>query len=530
MYVLAAFAAESALLPSRVQMAFTLAYHVILVPLGVALPAYTLLMEGIGIAKKDPAAIRIARRWSVVMAVQFAVGAVTGTILSFEFGILWPKLMGRFGAALGMGFAIEGLAFFLEAIFIGIYLYGWTRLRPRTHLLLGLALPPAGVLGTVSVLASNSFMNTPGGVTLGSSGQVVSVDVLGTLFTRALAYEFWHFLIATYITAGFIVASIYAVAWLRGRRDHYQRLAFAIPFTVAALLTPVELVVGDLSARALVADQPAKFAAMEVTWKTQSHNPEVIGGLLNDSGQVNFGLSIPSFDSILIGLSPDTVAPGLTSVPANARPTIAEANITHLAFDLMVGLGSAGVALTVWYFVVLLFRRRLPQSRWFYGAASLAGIGSYAAVESGWVTTEVGRQPWIVYNLMRVSDAVTSAPGAFVWSMLSVLIVVYAIIAVVAITLVLKLARRWRQEDAIDAPTAPEEGAPYGPRSEILPESGSARERQGISGTIHTMAIGTVLAFLGFGVLILLVIALSLVGLGAVMRRSVRVFRRRPSR
>jgi cytochrome d ubiquinol oxidase subunit I len=529
MHLAPLFAAESALLPSRIQMAFTLAYHVILVPLGVAFPAYTLLMNGIGIFKNDPAAIRIARRWSVVMAVQFAVGAVTGTILSFEFGILWPKLMGRYGAALGLGFAIEGLAFFLEAIFIGVYLYGWTHLRPRTHFLLGMALPPAGVLGTASVLAANAFMNTPGGVTLGSSGQVVGVDVLGALFTRALGYEFWHFLIATYIAAGFIVASVYAVAWLRGRRDHYQRLAFAIPFTVAALLTPVELVVGDLSARALVSDQPAKFAAMEVTWKTRSHNPEVIGGLLNGSGQVNFGVSIPSFDSILIGWSPNAVAPGLTSVAANARPTIAEANITHLAFDLMVGLGSAGVALTVWYFVVLLYRRRLPQSRWFYRAASLAGIGSYAAVESGWVTTEVGRQPWIVYNVMRVSDAVTSAPGAFVWSMLSVLIVVYATMAVIAVTLLLKLAGRWRREDATEAPTAPEEGAPYGPRSEILSERAPGRVRQGISGTIQMIAITTVLALLGFGILIALVIVLSLVGLGALARRSLRVFTRSSS-
>jgi len=528
MHLLTLVAAESALLPSRIQMAFTLAYHVILVPLGVAFPAYTLLMEGIGIFKKDAAAIRIARRWSVVMAVQFAVGAVTGTILSFEFGILWPKLMGRFGAALGMGFAIEGLAFFLEAIFIGIYLYGWTRLRPRTHFLLGLALPPAGVLGTVSVLATNAFMNTPGGVTLGSSGEVTSVDVLGALFTRALAYEFWHFLIAIYITAGFIVASIYAVAWLRGRRDHYQRLAFAIPFTVAALLTPVELVVGDLSARALVADQPAKFAAMEVTWKTRSHNPEVIGGLLTDSGQVNFGLSIPSFDSILIGLSPDTVAPGLTSVPATARPTIAEANITHLAFDAMVGLGSAGVALALWYFVVLMYRRRLPQSRWFYGAASLAGIGSYAAVEAGWATTEVGRQPWIVYNLMRVSDAVTSAPGAVVWSMLSVLIVVYAAFAVIAVTLLLRLAGRWRREDAIDTPGAPEAGVPYGPPSERLAADAPGRVKQGISGTVQVI-IAAVLALLGLGIVIALVIALSLVGLGAAARRFIGRFTRSSS-
>jgi cytochrome bd ubiquinol oxidase subunit I len=461
------YLAADALLPSRIQMAFTLAYHVIMVPLGVALPTYALLMNGIGILKNDPVALRIARRWSVVMAVQFAVGAVTGTILSFEFGILWPKLMGRYGAALGLGFAIEGLAFFLEAIFIAIYLYGWTRLRPKTHFLLGLALPPAGVLGTVSVLASNYFMQTPGGITLSPTGQVLSVDVLGVLFPRSLAYEFWHFLIAAYIAAGFVVASIYAVSWLRGRRDRYQRLAFAVPFTIAALLTPVQLVVGDLSARALVTDQPAKFAAMEITWKTRSHNPEYIGGVINSAGQVNFGIAIPSFDSILIGSNPNSVAPGLTSAPVDARPSIAEANITHLAFDLMVGLGSAGAALTVWYFVVLIRRRRLPQSPWFYRVASLAGVGSYIAIESGWTTTEVGRQPWIVYNSMRVADAVTSASGSFVWTMLSVLLVVYVAIAFGFATVLRGLVARWRQEDERELVRAPEEGAPYGPRAEL---------------------------------------------------------------
>ena len=463
--------AADALLPSRIQMAFTLAYHVIMVPLGVALPTYTLLMNGIGIFKKDPTALRIARRWSVVMALQFAVGAVTGTILSFEFGILWPRLMGRYGAALGLGFAIEGLAFFLEAIFIGIYLYGWTRLRAKTHFLLGLALPPAGVLGTVSVLAANSFMQTPGGITVSPTGQLLSVDVWGALFTRSLGYEFWHFLIATYMAAGFTVASIYAVAWLRGRRDHYQRLAFALSFTVAAVLAPVQLVVGDLSARALVVDQPAKFAAMEITWRTRSHNPEYVGGLLNGAGQVHFGVAIPSFDSILIGSSPTSVAPGLTSVAADARPAIAEANITHLAFDLMVGLGTAGVVLMVWYFVVLLGRRRLPQSPWFYRVAALAGIGSYLAIESGWTTTEVGRQPWIVYNLMRVTDAVTSAPASFVWSMLSVLLVVYVAIAVIFVTVLLRLAAQWRRDDERELERAPEEGAPYGPRLELATDA-----------------------------------------------------------
>ncbi len=460
----------SALLPSRIQMAFTLASHVLLVPFGVALPFYTLLMEAIGIYRGDRVALKLARRWSVAMAVQFAVGAVTGTILSFEFGILWPKMLGRYGAAFGLGFAIEGIAFFIEAIFIGIYLYGWRLLPPRIHFALGLVLIPAGFLGAFGVLSSNSWMNTPGGVTLNASGRLVDVDALGTLFTRALPYEFWHFVIAIYLTAGFFVASIYAVAWLRGRRDHYVRLAFAVPFTVAAALAPVQILVGDLSARGLVTDQPSKFAAMEINWTTRSHNPEVIGGILTDAGQVELGIAIPSLDSILVGYSPDAVAPGLSSIAPNSRPSIVEANITHLAFDLMVGLGSAGGALAAWYFLVLLRRRDLPRSRWFYRVAALAGAGSYVAVESGWVTTEVGRQPWIVFGVMRVADAVTDAPAAYVWTMLSVLVVVYAAIAAIFVVLVLNLSARWRRDDlaAAAAAEAPEEGMPYGPRRSNL--------------------------------------------------------------
>lgn len=459
-------AGESALLPSRIQMAFTLAAHVLLVPLGVALPTLTLVMEGIGLLRNDPLALRIARRWSVVMAVQFAVGAVTGTILSFEFGILWPRLMGRFGAALGLGFAIEGIAFFIEAIFIGIYLYGWRRLPPRAHFALGLVLPPAGVLGTVAVLSPNAFMNTPAGVTL-ASGRVVDVNPWSALSPPALGYEFWHFLIALYMTAGFIVASVYAVAWLRGRRDHYQRLAFAVPFTIAAALTPLQLVIGDLSARALATDQPAKFAAMEVTWSTRAHNPEVIGGFIDSSGQVHLGIPIPDLDSLLVGFSPNTAVQGLTVFAPDSRPTSAEANLTHLAFDAMVGLGLAGAALAVWYFSSVGLRRRLPESRSFYRLAALAGAGCYVAVETGWITTEIGRQPWIVYHLMRVSEAVTDAPASFVWTMLSVLVVVYALIGYFFVTLLVRLGRRWRGEDST-AEEAPEEGAPYGPRPQRL--------------------------------------------------------------
>jgi cytochrome d ubiquinol oxidase subunit I len=463
-------APPAALLPSREQMAFTLGYHILLVPLGVVFPLITLVMEGIGIWRRDAVALTLARRWSVVMAIQFAVGAVTGTVLSFEFGLLWPRMMGRFGDVFGAGFAVEGLGFFLEAIFISIYLYGWRALPPKVHFAIGWVLPPAGFLGAFGVIAASSWMNTPAGFRLGADGKPVDVDVLGALFTRALGYEFWHFMLAAYMTAGFAVAAVYAVGWLRGRRDRYHRLGFTVPFTIGAVLAPVQLVVGDIAARALVQDQPAKFAAMEITWTARNHNPEIVGGILYPDGHVGLGLSIPDLNSLLIGFSPNATAPGLSGFPADARPTVVEANMVHLSFDLMVGLGSIALLLALWYGWAWLRHRDLPRSRWFFVAAALAGPGAYVAVECGWITTEVGRQPWIVYGLMRVVDAVNPLPAAYVWVTFTALVVAYATIAFFFILVMLRLSARWRRDGA-----APEVGAPYGPRpSSVRPPAGGA--------------------------------------------------------
>jgi cytochrome d ubiquinol oxidase subunit I len=424
-------------------------------------------MEGIGLRRNDPVALRLARRWSVVMAIQFAVGAVTGTILSFEFGILWPRMMGRFGDVFGIGFGIEGIAFFLEAIFIGIYLYGWTRLRPARHFALGLVLPPTGLLGAFGVIVANSWMNTPAGFQLGPTGRPVNVSILSAIFTPALGYEFWHLIVALYMTAALMVASVYAFGWLRGRHDRYHRLGFTVPFTIGAVLAPIQVVIGDVATRAVFLTQPAKFAAMEVTWRTQSHNPEVLGGLLRADGTVVLGLSIPSLDSLLAGFSPDTVVNGLTTFSADSRPSIVEANFVHLAFDLMVGLGSIACLLTLWYAAAWVRTRDLPRSKWFFRGASLAGVGSYLAIEAGWVTTEVGRQPWIVYNLMRVGDAVNPVNPVYIWVMFGALLVVYAVIAFFFVSGLLRLSARWRTEDekgVVEEPP-PEEAAPYGPRT-----------------------------------------------------------------
>ncbi|MER7184116.1 cytochrome ubiquinol oxidase subunit I [Streptomyces hyaluromycini] len=460
-------------LPARSMMAFTLASHIILVPLGVALPLITLVMHGYGLRRGDTTALLLARRWSAVMAVQFAIGVVTGTVLSFEFGLLWPGMMGRWGDVFGIGFGVEAWAFFLEAVLIAIYLYGWRRLPSRTHFLLGLPLPLVALLGAFGILAANSWMNTPRGFTLDSAGNPVDVKIWKAVFTPMFGPEYWHFVFAMFVTAGYVVAGVYATGRLRGRRDRYHRLGFTIPFTLAAVCTPVQFVLGDSIARQVFQKQPVKFAGMEIVWKTATHQTEYLYGRLHPDGTVTGGIGIPGLDSVLAGFRPDTRVTGLTSVPAADRPTPAQATIAHWAFDTMVGIGSLLLLLALWYGVLWLRRRRLPASPWFFRAAACAGVASVAAVECGWITTEVGRQPWIVYQNMRVAEAVTATRSTGLWIMFAVVVVVYVFVFGSFLAVLLKMRARWRLADEQGGPHPPKEtpesdtpetDTPYGPR------------------------------------------------------------------
>jgi cytochrome d ubiquinol oxidase subunit I len=443
--------AVSDLLLAREQMAFTLGFHIILAALGVAFPAITLTANWWGLRKEDDTALRLARRWSTAMAVLFAVGAVTGTVLSFEMGLLWPRFMDRFGEVFGTAFAIEGIFFFTEAIFIAIYIYGWRRLSPWAHFWSGVPIVISGVGGALSVVAVNSWMNQPAGFETDSAGRVTSVEPLSVIFNQATAYEVPHMVLAAYMVAGFTVASVYAVGILRGRRDRYHRLGFAIPFAIAAIATPVQLFVGDTAARAIADDQPAKFAAMEYVLETGPNQSEHIGGILVDD-EVKFGIAIPDLDSILVGFSPDTVVTGLDRIPDDEEPPAP--TLLHLAFDTMVGVGTLLLLLGAWFGLALWRRRSLPRSRWFWRAASIAGVASIVALECGWIVTEVGRQPWIVYRHMRTEDAVTGASG--IWVSLTVVVLLYAVLGVGTVAALRALSRRWRREDV-------EAGLPYGP-------------------------------------------------------------------
>lgn len=439
--------------PARSQMGSSLGFHIILACFGIAFPAVVMTAEWIGIRRGDAAAMLLARRWSKVMAVLIAVGAVTGTVLSYEMGLLWPGLMGRFGAAIGFPFSMEGIFFFLEAIFVGVYLYGWRRLPPWAHWWSGVPIVVSGLLGAMSVVAANSWMNSPAGYTL-TDGRLTRVNPLSVFFNASTPYETPHMILAAYMVTGFVVAGVYAVGLLRGRRDRYHRLGFAIPFAIGGIAAPLQVVMGDTIARFVAQNQPVKFAAMEFVSRTGREVPEWLGGILIN-GHVYFGAAVPALDSLLVGFSPHTRVIGWDSVPSSRRPPLV--SLIHLSFDAMVVLGFLLVALAAWQAVWWWSRRRLLLTRWFLVPAALSGVAAVIAMEAGWVVTEVGRQPWIVYHVMLVGAAVTPSSGVPVE--LGVILALYAVLTVVSIGIPMIMSRRWRETPAEEEA----EQVPYGP-------------------------------------------------------------------
>jgi cytochrome bd ubiquinol oxidase subunit I len=457
---LTTFAASSELLPARSQMAFTLGFHIILASLGVAFPAIMLIANYIGLRRNDPVALELAKRWSKVAAVTFAVGAVTGTVLSFEFGLLWPEFTSRFGDVFGILFAVEGIFFFIEAIFIAIYIFGWKRLRPWAHFWTGVPIVICGIGGAFSVVAVNSWMNQPQGFTLGADGTVTDIDPLKVIFNPAVPYEVPHMILAAYLVSGFVIASVYAVGMLKGRRDRHHRLGLLIPLTVAAIATPIQFVVGDTAARAIAEDQPVKFAAMECVQETHRDVTEYLGGICTDDG-VKGGIGIPGLDSWLVGFSTDTKVTGLDSVPPDDRPP---ANtLLHWAFDAMVGICVLLIGLGLWFGIAWWRRRDIPGSKWFLRAVAVSGVAGIVALECGWIVTEVGRQPWVVYEVMRTEDAVTGASG--VWVTFSLVLALYTALGIATVVVLRGMARRWRTAgiDDLEVPYGPSAPPPVSP-------------------------------------------------------------------
>lgn len=454
--LLAAEGEPPGLLPARQQMAFSLGWHIVLACFGVAFPTIIFVVHRRGIVHDDPVALGLAQRWAKVSAVLFAIGAVSGTVLSFEMGLLWPGLMGRFGDVLGLPFAFEGLSFFVEAIFLGIYLYGWGRLPPRRHLLMLIPMAVAGVVGTFCVVSVNAWMNHPAGFTI-RDGQVTDVDPWRAMFNNAAVLQFAHMWVAAFMVVGLTVSGVYACGLLRGRADAHHRLGFTVPFAFASVAAVAQPVIGHVLGMRIHDTQPAKLAAFELAQTTEEPAPLRLGGVLID-GEVRWALTIPRLGSIIARNSWDAPVPGLDEVPRSQWPPV---NITHLAFQSMVGIGTLLAAVAVVYWLARWRGRDLLGNRWFLRLAVITGPLAIIAVESGWVATEVGRQPWTVWQVLTTAEAASQSSGLW-WSYLAVL-VVYLGMTVGAYVVLRSMARRWRAGEA-DLPS------PYGPpRSESVP-------------------------------------------------------------
>jgi cytochrome bd ubiquinol oxidase subunit I len=431
------------LLEARQMQALSFAVHIPLVCFGIAFPAMVLFAEWMYHRTGDDVYRTIARRWTRIMVALFAVGVITGTILSFEMGLLWPNFTATFGSVFGLGFAIEGFSFFMEAIFIGIYVYGWDRLSPRAHMLSGVPIVLSGFTGSWMVISVNGWMNHPEGFRL-AGGRVVDVHPWSALFGNSYFWhELVHMYVAGYMVTGFVMAAAYAVAKLRGRWTRYERTALAIPLTIAALASPVQFLVGDWAGRTVAQNQPVKLAAFEGLPQTQRGAPIHILGVYTDD-EVKYGIKIPRLLSLLAFHDPNAVVKGLNVVPPADRPPV---NVVRFAFQTMVGIGTLLALLGVWFVVVRVRRRALPETPWFFRAVALAGPLSVVALIAGWTVTEVGRQPWVVYRVMRTADAVTGADGIpFGYAALAA---VYACVAVGVYWILRRLAK------------VPLEGAPH---------------------------------------------------------------------
>lgn len=450
-----ALAAEPAgLLPARNQMAFSLGWHIVLACFGVAFPAMIFVVHRRGL-RGDKDALELAKRWSKSSAVLFAIGAVSGTVLSFEMGLLWPGLMGKYGDVLGLPFALEGISFFIEAIFLGIYLYGWGRLPGRIHLWMLLPMMLAGIAGTFNVVAVNAWMNDPVGFALTDAGQVTDVNPWAPLLSTHAWLQFGHMWVAAYMVVGFLVAAVYAVGMLRGRRDHHHRTGFLVAFAFASVAALVQPVMGHVLGIGMGERQPAKLAAFEMAdTTTDGPSPLRIGGWWVD-GEARYTIDIPIVGSIVAEDSLTEPVRGMDTIPEDERPPV---NLPHYAFQTMIAIGSA-LALGVLVFWIARRRGRdLLENRWFLRAAVLAGPLAVVALEAGWTATEVGRQPWVVQGYLKTVDAATERGG--LWWIFGITLTIYALMTIAATVVLRSMARRWRSGEN-DLPS------PYGPdRSE----------------------------------------------------------------
>jgi cytochrome bd ubiquinol oxidase subunit I len=392
----------------RAQMGTSLAFHLTFAVLGVGLPLMMLIAEGMHLRTGDPVWRALALRWSKAFAILFAVGAVSGTIISIELGLLFPRFMAFAGGIIGLPFSLEGFAFFIEAIFLGVYLYGWKRLSPRAHWLAGFPVAVSALASAFFIVTANAWMNVPRGFQL-NHGRVTHVDPLAAMFNPAWPTETSHMVIGAYLATAFGVASVYAVGMLRGRRDSYHRRGLAVALATAAIMAPLQLGVGDLLGRTVAHNQPAKLAAIEGQYPTERGAGLSLGSFpVPGHDRAVLNVKVPKLLSILAFDDAHAKVRGLSSFPKRDRTPLALP--VRLSFLGMVGIGTFLVTLSLWYWLRHRGRSR-PEDHWTLLAVAASGPLAFLANELGWLVSEFGRQPWVIYGVLRTRDAVTTASG-----------------------------------------------------------------------------------------------------------------------
>jgi cytochrome d ubiquinol oxidase subunit I len=427
---------------ARSLMGLSLAFHIAFTAIGIGLPLLLFLAEGLALRTGNDEYREMARRWTRVAAVLFAIGAVSGTILSFEFGLLWAPFMEQWGEVFGFPFALEGFAFFTEAIFLGIYMFGWNKLSRRAHWLVTIPIMLSSAASAVFVISANAWMNQPDGFEL-VDGKITNVNLIDAIFNPAMPYEVFHGTMASYVATGFAFAGFYAIAMLRGHRSDYNRRALLLAMSVAAVAIPLQIVSGDFSARFLAENQPAKFAALEGQYETEIGAPLRIGGIPNPSTRTtDYAIEIPKMGSFLAFRDFDAEVKGLDAFPRDEQP---DARLVHIPFQVMVATGFFMLFVAVAFYGLRVLQHTYPLGRkMLLLIASTLPMG-FIAIEAGWFVTEFGRQPWIVWQVMRVDEAATPQEGVVVLLFVFSLVYVALTIGLLLLLLVPDVLQRVRR-------------------------------------------------------------------------------------
>jgi cytochrome d ubiquinol oxidase subunit I len=393
---------------ARSQMALSLGFHIIFSCIGMVMPFFMAVAHYYWLKTDLVIYKNITKAWSKGVAIFFATGAVSGTVLSFELGLLWPKFMQHAGPIFGMPFSLEGTAFFIEAIALGFFLYGWDRFNKWFHWFTGVVVGVSGLTSGILVVAANAWMNSPAGFDF-VDGQYLNIDPIQAMFNDAWFSQALHMTIAAFVATGFAVAGVHALMILRGQNIPFHSKSFKIAAIFACAAALIQPLSGDFSAKDVAQRQPAKLAAMEAHFHTEKSASLIIGGIPDVvNKEVNYGIALPGFLSFLAHGDFESEVTGLDQIPVNDQPPVA---ITHYAFQIMVGMGVLMLIIAILYLMALWKKPNWLNARWLLKLFVAATPLGFIAVEAGWTVTEVGRQPWIINGVMRTADAVTPMPG-----------------------------------------------------------------------------------------------------------------------